>query len=179
MKALCMVAHPDDCVIFGLGLITTTPWHWTIGYLTYADHEPRAREISDFWQRRNITTKFLGYVDDWHDLETGHISFDQQAARRDITDLCAKFDVVLTHDCNGDYGHLHHRFVHDSVMHPNKITFAAPDSGNHSVTLPSRPYELSELPLHADIVSSFHHRGHHNQYSIPHNIFYLLDTSCT
>jgi LmbE family N-acetylglucosaminyl deacetylase len=36
MKALCLVAHPDDCVIFAYSYIYNHPEHnWTIGYLTY------------------------------------------------------------------------------------------------------------------------------------------------
>lgn len=167
VNALCMVAHPDDCVIFAMSLITTTSWTWTIGYLTYDESAPRAQEIKKFWQTRKVNTVFLGFEDDWRDIERGSVSFDATQATQAITDLCAPFDIVLTHDSNGDYGHLHHKLVHDSVQHPLTITFAGPGLGNHAVTLNPRPYDLSELPLHAQAIQGFHETQHRNEYHVP------------
>ena len=49
MKALCLVAHPDDCVIFALSYIHNHPnLDWTICYLTYCEWEPRAKELKEF-----------------------------------------------------------------------------------------------------------------------------------
>ena len=68
MKALCLVAHPDDCVIFAYSYIHNHSEHdWTIAYLTYTESEPRAAEMSAFWRQRGIDTIFLGFEDHWHD----------------------------------------------------------------------------------------------------------------
>lgn len=168
MKALCMVAHPDDCVIFAYSYIYNHPEHaWTIGYLTYTESDPRGREIAQFWQRRGIDTVFLGHVDDYHDLETRQCSFDTVLAQQQIHTLIEKFDTVLTHDERGDYGHLHHKFVHDAVaLHPRVIKFAALNMGTTELSVPAGTYTLDELPLHADVIGAFFPNGQHqNNYT--------------
>ena len=166
MKALCLVAHPDDCVIFAYSYIYHHPEHdWTIGYLTYTEHDARAAEFKKFWRTRNIDTVFLGFEDHWHDNEQKQLTrwygLDAVAA---CWNLAKDFDVVLTHDEHGDYGHIHHKVVHDAVKHhPNLITFAPPGQGTTYI-LPADAYGLDELPLHRDIVAGFHPEVHQNSY---------------
>ena len=168
MKALCVVAHPDDCIIFGYSYIYNHPeMDWTIGYLTYTAADARGQEIAAFWQRRGIPCVFLGYVDDYRDLESQQISFDTVAARADLVALADQHDLVLTHDADGDYGHLHHVFVHDCVQHhANLVTFANLGSGTVTLTVPPDTYDLAELPQHQHIVASFFPGGQHrNNYT--------------
>jgi LmbE family N-acetylglucosaminyl deacetylase len=163
-----MVAHPDDCVIFGYSYIYHHPeYSWTIGYLTYTELDSRGAEIAAFWRRRNVRTVFLGYVDDYQDLETQQISFDSEQARQDIQQLIQAYDLVLTHDVNGDYGHLHHAFVHDCVKHHSGlVTFADLTSGTVTLEVPAGTYTWDELPQHQDIVRAFFPKGHHqNNYT--------------
>lgn len=168
MKALAMVAHPDDCVIFAYSYIHNHPEHaWTICYLTYAEWEPRAQEFRQFWNRRNIPTIFLGYRDDYRDIENKKISFDEAQARREIAGIIRNYDLVLTHNEQGEYGHLHHVFVHDATCdHPHRVTFAGPGQGTVKYTVEPGVYSLEELPLHKDIVSGFHAASHSNEYNI-------------
>jgi hypothetical protein len=169
MKALCLVAHPDDCVIFGYSYIYNHPnYSWTIGYLTYTTQDPRGAELNEFWTRRGIPCIFLGFEDHWHDNEQNQFtcwsSMDAEAACQ----LLAKdYDLVLTHDEHGDYGHIHHRLVHSSVKgHPNLVTFAPPGQGT-TYTVPPGAYKLEELPQHRDIVAGFHNTQHQNSYKEP------------
>jgi len=167
LKALCLVAHPDDCVIFGYGYVHHHPqWQWTIGYLTYTVQDPRGQEIAAFWQRRGIDTVFLGFEDHWHDNEQKQFTrWTEESAAQACWRLARDFDIVLTHDEHGDYGHIHHSLVHDAVKwHPRLVTFARPGHGTTALTLPSDAYSLDELPMHADIIQSFHSNGHHNSY---------------
>lgn len=163
MKALCLVAHPDDCVIFAYSYIYNhAEYDWTIVYLTYTEQTPRGSEIAQFWARRGIATQFLGHVDDYRDLKTRQCSFDTDLAQQQISALTAQYDLVLTHDQHGDYGHLHHKFVHDCAgTHHNVVTFAALNSGNLTFSVPAGTYDLTELPLHADIVKTFFPHGQH------------------
>lgn len=170
MKALCIVAHPDDCVIFAYSYIYNHPeLDWTVCYLTYTETTPRGAEFAKFWQARNIKTKFLGFVDDYLDQQTQQLNFwyglDAEAECRNVA---KDFDLVLTHDAVGDYGHIHHRVVHDSVKHHhNLVTFAPCDQGNVTYTVPLTAYNLNELPLHAEIIKSFHQNTHTNSYTEP------------
>jgi len=169
MKALCIVAHPDDCLIFGYSYIYNhSAFDWTICYLTYHEDSPRAQEFKKFWQARNIKTKFLGFLDDYQDQKTQRLNFWSGIdAEAKCWNIAKDFELVLTHDANGDYGHIHHRLVHNSVKnHSNLVTFAAPRTGNIRYTVPLGQYNLNELPLHREIIQSFHSTEHANEYNI-------------
>jgi LmbE family N-acetylglucosaminyl deacetylase len=168
MKAICMVAHPDDCVIFGYSFIHNHPeYQWTICYLTYTANDPRGHEFVNFWNRRNCNTKFLGYVDNWHDIENGHISFNKDSAYADIQLAIADCDLVLTHNAEGDYGHIHHVFVNwATANHPKLVTFAGPGQGTVKYTIEPGVYSLDEFPLHQEIVAGFHPITHTNEYKL-------------
>jgi LmbE family N-acetylglucosaminyl deacetylase len=166
VKALCMVAHPDDCVIFAYSYIHNHPeMTWNICYLTYCEWEPRAQELKRFWARRSIPCIFLGYTDDYRDIENKRCSFNTEQARREIGNISSRYDLVLTHDEEGDYGHIHHSFVHDSVgAHPRLVTFAPHNQGTVTLTVPTGTYSIEELPQHGEIVQSFHRTEHRNSY---------------
>jgi hypothetical protein len=170
MKAIAMVAHPDDCILFAMGMIVHMPeWTWSIGYLTYTRDSDRGQEIGSFWQRRNIATHWLGYVDDYRDIERGAVSFDAELAAADIQSLITSYDVVITHDANGDYGHPHHCFVNACVEghHPAVITFSPFGQGNLHVALPDGLYTLDEIPQHASLGDFISPVNRHNEYHVP------------
>jgi len=170
MRALCLVAHPDDCVIFGLSYIYHHPEHdWTVAYLTYTPESERGAEMAKFWQRRNIPTVFLGFEDHWHDNEQKkYTRWKQKHAEHACRNLARKFDLVLTHDELGDYGHIHHQLVHQAVCwHWRLVTFAPVNNGTVTLTVPPDAYTLQELPLHGEIIAGFHSNGHSNSYKEP------------
>jgi hypothetical protein len=139
-------------VIFAYSFIHNHPdIDWTILYLTYTHWDYRGSELHNFWDQRNIPTIFLGYIDDWHDIENKQISFDTIQAQREIQGIVKDFDIVLTHNAQGEYGHLHHVFVHQCCAgHPNLITFANPGEGTE-YSIPPGVYDLNELPQHQEI----------------------------
>jgi len=167
MKSLCLVAHPDDCIIFGYGYIHNhLHYDWTIGYLTYTEKDPRGAEISAFWAKRGIKCMFLGFEDHWHDNEQKMFTrWPEESADRACWQLARDYDLVLTHDEHGDYGHIHHILVNRAVQwHPNLVTFAQPSKGTVTLTVPPDTYSIDEVPLHGEIISSFHPRVHQNSY---------------
>jgi LmbE family N-acetylglucosaminyl deacetylase len=170
MKALCLVAHPDDCVIFAYSYIYNRPdLDWTIGYLTYTDSDPRGREMAAFWQRRGVGTVFLGFEDWWEDdVQKQFTRWPSEAAATACWNLARDYDLVLTHDADGDYGHIHHKLVHDAVVrHYNVVTFAPHNQGTVVLSVPPDTYSLDELPLHGSIIQSFHIEQHRNSYKEP------------
>jgi hypothetical protein len=170
MKALCLVAHPDDCVIFAYSYIHNHPEHdWTIAYLTYTELDPRGAEMSMFWRHRGIDTIFLGFEDHWHDQEQQQFTrWNQQFAKVKCWELAKDYALILTHDQHGDYGHIHHQLVHDSVQrHCNVVTFAPHGQGTTTLSVAPGTYSLSELPHHSDIIASFHMAEHKNSYTEP------------
>lgn len=173
-----MVAHPDDCVIFAYSFIYNNPqFDWTIGYLTYTANSDRGAELAKFWSARNISTEFLGFVDDYRDIKEGQVSFNSEAAKSAISLLVKQYDLVLTHNEAGEYGHIHHCFVHESAKNNIKhlVTFADVDSGNVSYQVPSTAYSSDELPKHRDIVKSFHKNEHKNDYRVQQQTLNIIN----
>lgn len=166
IRAVCMVAHPDDCVIFGYSFIQAWPQiDWTVCYLTYTSQDARGQEFEQFWQRRAVKTIFLGFVDDYRDIAAEKISFNETAARRAIANVIDSYDLVLTHDAQGDYGHIHHRLVSDCCRHhPAVVTFAPPGQGPLHYELRPGSWQPQELPLHHDVIAGFHQKQHANDY---------------
>jgi len=159
MKAVCMVAHPDDCVIFAYQFIMEhSDWDWTICYLTYQRTDPRGAEISQFWERRNICTKFCGMTDNWESVEKGKTGFNNGDAEQWIRDVCDGADIILTHNEKGEYGHPHHMFIHKvtNFIATPKVYFGSyPDYYNHLIGTATPPFDPSELPLHEEVISGF------------------------
>jgi len=157
LKALCVVAHPDDCIIFARPFIQWfSNFDWTILYLTYNEHDDRAKEVRNFWDSRNVETKFLGHVDDYRDMESKQLSFDSSRAAEQIQREAANYDLLLTHNEDGEYGHIHHCFVHScaSSVNVSKVYFSNYQKSNYVCNLKEN-LNLDEIPLHRDVVSQF------------------------
>ena len=157
IKALCVVAHPDDCVIFARPFIEQySEFEWTILYLTYSSYDPRAMEMTAYWRRRNVSTVNLGFVDDYRDMENNLVSFNAEQAQREIFNISNNYDLLLTHNPDGDYGHIHHTFVSNSVqpVPKPKVYFAKYEQSNMKCCATS-DINLTELPLHRDVISGF------------------------
>jgi LmbE family N-acetylglucosaminyl deacetylase len=167
MKAVAMVAHPDDCVIFAYSFIHNHPeYEWTVCYLTYTESHERGQEFTKFWNKRGVAVKFLGYPDEWNFAKNCPGEINEELATFDIQSTIADHDLVLTHNAQGEYGHPHHILVNRAtVIHPNRITFASFGTGNVKYSLDPMCYSLDEFPLHRDIVSKFHQDGHINEYT--------------
>jgi LmbE family N-acetylglucosaminyl deacetylase len=176
MKAMAMVAHPDDCIIFAYSFMQAfNKLDWTICYLTYEANDYRGSELKRFWDRRQIKIKFLGYVDDWHDIKNKKISFNEETACMDIHSAIADQEIILTHNEDGDYGHLHHIFVNQATSnHPRRVTFAGPGKGTDRFVLKPNSYTFAELPEHRKVIEGFHSNGHSNEYVIPDTVKVLL-----
>jgi LmbE family N-acetylglucosaminyl deacetylase len=153
-KCLVIVAHPDDCIILAGGFIQkyNNIIDFDICYLTYQKQDSRAQELANFWSARKTATEFLGYVDDYRDMEQG-ISFNTAQAESDINRVVENYDLAVTHAKDGDYGHIHHKFVHDIVAKTSipKVYFANTEVYNNKIVEKSW-YTLEEIPLHSDVV---------------------------
>lgn len=158
-----MVAHPDDCIIFGLGFILAHPeYEWHICYLTHRLNSPRGREIYDFWFKRGISVDFLGFADSKKDILLDKLSFNPTLACNFIQSTIETFDLVLTHNAAGEYGHVHHRFVHECcIYHPKIVTFA---QDGEPYLVPEQYYTLDELPKHSRIIKQFVDPSNHINY---------------
>lgn len=161
MNAICMVAHPDDCVIFGYPLITHSDCTWHICYLTYTADSDRGTELSKFWHKRGVSTEFLGCPDLWEDTVKQQLHFDTEFYKNSIQRVVSQYDLVLTHYQDGDYGHIHHKFVHECVRELSvpQVYFASDFNENLNVVVPIQSYGLNELPMHCEVIQEFETRN--------------------
>jgi LmbE family N-acetylglucosaminyl deacetylase len=149
MKALVLVAHPDDCVIWAKAYMDANPNHgWTICYLTHWRFQKRGREIARYWRKRNIPVRFLGFKDHGRDLGTNSlITWPEEEAIRALQQATEDYDLLLTHGAEGEYGHPHHRVVHKAIKDmkfAKKIYFSnTPTDMAYPVVI-----EKDELPRH-------------------------------
>jgi len=157
MKALAVVAHPDDCVIFAKPFIEMySGFEWTILYLTYCSWHARAKEVTEYWAKKNVSTLFLGFNDDYEYVKRGNLGFDKEQALQEIGNISKAYDLILTHNEDGDYGHLHHMFVNQAVQQNDvpKVYFGNKNSYNATYTA-TEPVNLDEFPLHQTVISGF------------------------
>ena len=144
MRAFCVVAHPDDCAIYGYQFIMDhRDWDWEICYLTYHPQHARVVEMQEFWAKRGIPIKASGFPD------IDNIATDE--VERYLQAICRNKDIILTHNSVGEYGHPHHKLIHDIMLSVNvpKVYFGTwPDHANHLIELGQAPFDLDEIPIH-------------------------------
>ena len=59
-RALCLVAHPDDCLIFGFHYILShCQYRWSIAYLILANDSPRVEEMRKYWGQHSVHVSSL------------------------------------------------------------------------------------------------------------------------
>lgn len=156
---MALVAHPDDCVIFARPFIDEHPnLNWSIVYLTYCEADPRAQEVSAYWNARGIPTKFLGFADHYIDQETQQLNFWVGLnAYADLMQAAHDAELVLTHDEDGDYGHIHHKFVNGTVqwMHNVAKVYFANEQKANTICKATDVLDLEQFPLHKSVIEQF------------------------
>lgn len=168
-----VVAHPDDCVIWGWPIIKKyDSFDWQILYLTYDDDEPRGREISKFWTLQGITVSFCGVIDDCTDLDRKQIvSFDEVTIGQIVKEKIKNYDLIVTHNRDGEYGHPHHVFLNSVLKEHTKPKVFFSNGYEANLIIKHKDYKkqtqnLDILPLHRDIIEAFTDR---------YDGFYLCD----
>ncbi len=134
MKALVIVAHPDDESLFMGGTIAEFKrWCWTVLCVTDCDeryNKRRRRELlraCHIYRRdgSNVTPIMLGAV-----KQKGRFLKSGVGQRiKDFIDEFGPFEVIFTHSDKGDYGHKTHRLIHSIVKEMglrNVYNFSSP-----------------------------------------------------
>jgi len=112
IKALCVIAHPDDETIWMGGFILKHRyWDWFILCLCRkgdSDREPKFKKVCSYYGARCI-------IDNLDDEKLNPINI-KEIEKRILKNLKKKnFDFIFTHGKNGEYGHIRHKEIHLAI----------------------------------------------------------------
>ena len=112
MKALAIVAHPDDETIWmGNQILRNKKWKWTIFSLCRAsdkDRRPKFLKVCKLYNAQPIITE----LEDERLLPL-NISYIIDLIDKNLKDK--EYGIVYTHGENGEYGHIRHKEAHQAV----------------------------------------------------------------
>ena len=87
---------------------------------------------------KNIQTKFCGLEDHYRDNEAGKlITWNPSEASDKLVAQCLGYDLIVTHGAKGEYGHIHHKFVHDVKSGLEPVSPEPATKGSDSPVLPT------------------------------------------
>jgi LmbE family N-acetylglucosaminyl deacetylase len=105
-----IVAHPDDESLFG-GEALTSSSGWTVACVTNGSNAVRRAEFIAAMTTANANWIMLDHADD---LTNGN--FDPHL-RAQLASILSEhpYELVVTHNARGEYGHAQHRALHAIV----------------------------------------------------------------
>jgi len=140
-----VVAHPDDEVLWAAGLpLRFNRLKWTVICCSRPSYEPQ-RIVNFFRSCEALGTEGIMLSGD----DTGRD--DVPLSGLDALSLAA-YDAVITHNAEGEYGHPHHRQVHEAVkgkFNRKIITFGFRMNalGEHRLSLSPIELERKKMAL--------------------------------
>jgi hypothetical protein len=106
MRSAIVVAHPDDETLWCGGYPLRYPGDWTVLCCSVPRIDPiRAIKFFDACAILGVCGDVLPFTESQPNEALGHL---------DKLDLSG-FDLILTHNAAGEYGHRHHQSVHQYV----------------------------------------------------------------
>lgn len=140
---LMIVAHPDDESLFG-GETLLSSRGWTVVCVTNASHPQRRAEFIAAMDAARANWVILDHPDD---LTSGnfHPRLTEQLA---VLLRQHPYELVVTHNARGEYGHRQHRAIHRivSALVPRGVAFAV--FGHPWNAFPSMSAKKRELLAH-------------------------------
>lgn len=152
MRAIVIVAHPDDETIWAGGTILRhDTWEWTLLSLCRSDDADRVPRFHAAAGALGACGCFMSDLDDSPVLATLSPGLDEITSR--ILDLvpARDFDLILTHGARGEYTrHERHEQVHRAVLDliarremTGRLAFFSYEDGGR--TYPPRPAQDADL----------------------------------
>ena len=134
-RALLVIAHSDDETIFAGGLILSSrDTQWTIVNCFDGGDQTRRHEFlcaCEFLAQNSGNHIEPVFLDP---LQHSDHSIDCLSLAKALEPYAVGYDIVFTHNRQGEYGHQEHKLVHrcviESINNPNTWFFISPGSTN-------------------------------------------------
>ena len=111
-----IVAHCDDESIFG-GYDLLQNNNWTVIVITnpsvHKKNKYRKNEFINISKKLNFKFEFWNYANNQNSVAKWNIK--EIISRINILIKNNNFDMILTHNLMGEYGHLHHKTIHKII----------------------------------------------------------------
>lgn len=119
---LMIVAHPDDETLWGGGHLLDDRWY--VVCLTNGYNKQRSKELSNALSISKSQHIILNYPDLNHNRAKDDWRFVTEGMKKDMKKLmCYKsWDKIVTHNPDGEYGHIHHKKTNSIVKEISKQT---------------------------------------------------------
>jgi LmbE family N-acetylglucosaminyl deacetylase len=118
LNILMLVAHPDDDALFGFSDLLQN--NCTVICFSNNANTVRKNEFFECMKLSNLIGYILNYPDGKYapiiNDENCWIKFDDEHFLKSILGVItinSNFDAIVSHDKNGDYGHPHHKRIHN------------------------------------------------------------------
>src|SRR3989338_794785 len=112
IKALCIVAHPDDETIWmGGKILKEKDWDWTILSLCRGDDRdrmPKFKKVCRIYGAKAV-------ISDLDDEKLNPLAVSEIINKIKENLHSGNYDYIFTHGKNGEYGHLRHKEIHKAV----------------------------------------------------------------
>ena len=145
MRALAIVAHPDDETLWMGNQILKNKYDWTILSLCRAndkDRHPKFLNVCSYYNAKPIITNL-------EDDELKPVDIKEIMGLIDKNLNNKDYDVMYTHGKKGEYGHIRHKEVHQAVKEMIKAKklktkkifyFNYKKQNNHCIAIKNKGY---------------------------------------
>lgn len=112
VKKVLFIVHPDDEILFFFKELNKSS-DWLVICMTNAGNTIRRREFEKSMKKIGAQYKMLNFID------SSNINWNTRKVKysiREILNLREEWDMVLTHNYEGEYGHNQHKQLFNMVL---------------------------------------------------------------